>query len=58
MFWTIGEVNGSDFGDVPAGKGYDDLQESILYFRELGLSLEPFLDDGDEERVEKRHVVL
>lgn len=58
MLGTIWEVDGSDFGDVSTRKGDNYLQEPIFYFRELGLGLESFLDDGDEERVEKRHMVL
>lgn len=58
MLGTIREIDGSDFGDVSARKGDNYLQEPIFYFWELGLGLESFLDNGYEERVEKRHMVL
>lgn len=58
VFGTIGEVDGPNFGDVSAREGDDDLEKPVFDFRELGLGLEPFLNDGDKQRVEKGDVVL
>ena len=55
---TVGEVDVLQLGHVPPGDRDDDLEEPVLELGELGLGLEPLLDEGDEEGAEEGDVVL